>query len=115
MTRTLAALLLALAGLLWGLGYAWQQQAVAQHPLLPVAFEHSDHAEQGCLTCHHNFVDDTGSGQCYICHKQHPEVGVLTQMWFHDFCRDCHVEKRLLGEDAGPVRSCRGCHGPERR
>ncbi len=105
-----AALALLLGG--WSLG-EYRERALAQRPLLPVAFEHSDHAGQPCADCHHNFVDGTGGGACYYCHKMDPEINQQIETMFHDFCRGCHVETRHTGEDAGPLRNCADCHsGP---
>lgn len=103
-------LLPALLVLVYGLD-RWRQQAVLQRPQLPVAFEHADHQATPCADCHHNFVDDTGGGACYNCHKLTPELAADIEQQFHTFCRDCHLQVRLRGEDAGPLRQCSGCHG----
>jgi hypothetical protein len=90
--------------------HGWRQEAIARSPQLPVAFEHLDHNRVPCADCHHNFVDDTGGGACYNCHKLTPEIAADMQTMFHDFCRDCHVRTRLAGGDAGPLRQCSLCH-----
>lgn len=94
-------------------GYAWQQgqQALrADRPMLEVTFAHIDHRAVNCVDCHHNFVDDTGQGLCFDCHKTDPAVNALIEDQFHDLCRGCHQDHQRLGEDGGPVRQCIDCH-----
>ncbi len=79
-------------------------------PILPMTFAHLDHTTVGCIDCHHNYVDDTGSEACMHCHVVNQEVWPLLEEQFHDLCRDCHIERATLGEDAGPARRCAGCH-----
>jgi len=88
--------------------------ALSARPMLPVNFDHQDHAGTNCTQCHHDFIDDSGSGSCYSCHKMRPELAPQMEAMFHRLCRDCHVDTRLEGEDAGPLRSCRGCHETHR-
>lgn len=104
-----AAGALLLLGLAWG-ARDWRREAIMQRPLLPVAFEHSDHDGTACADCHHNFIDDTGGGACYNCHKLSPELSAETERMFHEFCRDCHVRTRQLDKDSGPLRECSLCH-----
>lgn len=109
--RYVAVLVVALA--LPGLAYiiyTWRLEAIVQHPQLPVAFEHADHRKVPCADCHHNFIDETGGGACYNCHKLTPEIAADMEAMFHDFCRDCHVRTRTAGEDSGPLRQCSLCH-----
>ena len=87
-----------------------QEDLRATRPILPITFAHADHLKQTCVGCHHNFTDTTGQGLCFECHKTDPTVSSLIETQFHDLCRDCHVEKQLLGEGAGPVRACIDCH-----
>ncbi len=101
-----AALLVAV---LW-VGADYRQSVQATRPLLPVIFEHQDHTDTECFVCHHNFTDETGGGTCYSCHKYDLEIAHEMEDMFHTLCRDCHTETRLEGEEAGPVRSCDGCH-----
>ena len=82
-------------------------------PMLPVLFEHADHSETACADCHHNFLDGTGSGPCYICHKHTAEIAPAMEKMFHDFCFECHAATLAKGEDAGPPRQCSACHGPK--
>ena len=104
---------LVLGGLLLSLALA--RPAYVHHaPLLHVGFQHADHRSVNCLDCHHNYIDDTGSDLCYACHKSTLELAETIQDMFHTFCRDCHVEKQMSGEEAGPVRLCSGCHNPDR-
>ncbi len=78
--------------------------------MLAVTFAHADHVEQNCVECHHNFVDDTGTGMCFDCHKTDPEVADLIEEQFHTLCRNCHIEKQAAGEAHGPTRQCLDCH-----
>jgi len=86
------------------------ESAARKRPLLPVVFDHNVHTDTGCITCHHNFSDDTGAGSCYSCHKSTPEISSQIETMFHDLCRDCHTEKRIDTSDAGPMRRCSLCH-----
>ena len=106
--KTLAVVLV-LAALLLGVHH-WRQQAIPLQPLLPTKFEHIDHTATQCADCHHNWIDDTGSGPCYNCHKTSPEVWVEMEPMFHEFCWGCHIETRHKEEEAGPVRECALCH-----
>ena len=83
---------------------------IVTHPVLPVDFVHADHITVGCIDCHHNFNDETGTGDCYFCHKNDPAVASRMQSMFHEFCRGCHLEKAQAGEDGGPLRVCSDCH-----
>ena len=87
-------------------------QVVPHHKgvLLVVNFAHADHTDQHCVDCHHNFVDDTGVGLCFDCHKSDPEIAPDIEAQFHDLCRGCHVENQLAGAEHGPTRSCIACH-----
>lgn len=90
-------------------------QMIRTHELLPVAFEHLDHSAEKCVVCHHNYEDDTGFDSCYSCHKHEPDVALEIESMFHDFCRDCHIEKALAGEASGPFRVCGECHNDSGR
>ena len=88
------------------------------HPagaMLAVTFAHADHTEQNCIICHHNYVDDTGQGLCFDCHKTDPQVSDLIEEQFHDLCRTCHMDHQREGEDYGPIRQCYACHLPDDR
>jgi hypothetical protein len=101
---------LALAtALLLGVEHYRVKKTPAQ-PMLPLTFEHGDHTETNCTDCHHDYMDDSGSGLCLACHKQSPEIAADMELMFHNFCFDCHVSKRQEGEDSGPQRECSGCH-----
>jgi len=88
----------------------YRASQVPSEPLLTVAFEHIDHTETQCADCHHNFIDKTGGGTCYNCHKYTPEIAADIEKTFHDFCFACHVARRKEGEESGPMRACSGCH-----
>ena len=82
--------------------------------MLPVTFAHADHTHETCVTCHHNYIDDTGSGLCFHCHKTDPEVAPIIEQQFHDFCRGCHIDKLVVDKDFhGPIRICKDCHTAE--
>ena len=98
------------ATLLITMAESYRAHKSLQRPLVPVAFEHADHRETACADCHHNFVDDTGGGTCYNCHKYEQEIAADMEKMFHDFCFSCHVSKRQEGKESGPMRSCGGCH-----
>ena len=100
---------LALTGLAYII-HTCRHDASMQPPQLPVAFEHLDHSKVPCADCHHNFLDETGGGACYNCHKLTPDIAADTEATFHDFCRGCHVRTRAAGEDSGPLRECSQCH-----
>ena len=110
--RTLSlvcGVLVALTGVIF---FAAREQAILASPLLPVNFDHYDHAATRCATCHHNFLDDTGTSACYACHKGDRAVGPHIERDFHTFCRDCHVKLAEQGLQSGPVRRCGACHDP---
>ena len=78
--------------------------------MLVIKFAHKDHTQQDCVACHHNYVDNTGSGMCFDCHKTDPIVAPLIEEQFHDLCRGCHEDNQHQGNDYGPIRSCVACH-----
>lgn len=84
------------------------------HPVLPMTFAHVDHATERCVDCHHNYVDETGSGLCMNCHVTEPELWPVFEEQFHALCRDCHEKKQVQREESGPTRSCIGCHLDDR-
>ncbi|MGD9603428.1 MAG: cytochrome c3 family protein [Gammaproteobacteria bacterium] len=88
----------------------WREHLVVRRPLLPIVFDHHDHAAVKCATCHHNFFDDTGRDACYFCHKRQRELALTIERDFHVFCRNCHVAIADRGIKSGPVRRCQGCH-----
>lgn len=99
---------------------AWRQEQVIEAPLLGAIFDHGIHRKVGCADCHHNFTDGTGSGSCYMCHKQDEQLALSIEPDFHDFCADCHIKAAKEGHPEGvnletelghgPVRQCSGCH-----
>lgn len=111
MLRLLKAGLLLISITAAGYGFQqWQMSLRADRPLLPLTFAHLDHRTVSCVACHHNFIDDTGQGLCFDCHKTDPAVNALIEDQFHTLCRDCHLERQSLGEDGGPARQCIDCH-----
>lgn len=78
-----------------------------------MTFAHQDHTQQACVGCHHNYVDDTGSGTCLDCHKSDITVSPLLEEQFHGLCMTCHLEEQVAGNAHGPVRDCLGCHTPD--
>ncbi len=78
--------------------------------ILPMNFAHLDHAPVNCVTCHHNYIDDTGGGLCMNCHVSDQRIWPLLEKQFHGLCRGCHEEKAALGETSGPPRRCVACH-----
>ena len=79
--------------------------------VLHAYFPHENHRPVSCITCHHNFVDRTGAGSCYDCHRgTRPDLPNAAEATFHVFCRDCHRNLALQETKHGPVRECSGCH-----
>ncbi len=87
-----------------------RDDSIVRHEMLPVDFLHVDHNGVGCADCHHNFIDSTGMGDCYRCHKSDESLAPVMQETFHRLCRDCHVTEARLGNESGPVRACDQCH-----
>jgi len=78
---------------------------------LRVDFPHDKHRAVECVECHHNFVDRTGSGSCYSCHRSaRADLKVGAEARFHDFCLHCHRDPRPAFERHGPVTGCSTCH-----
>lgn len=117
LARLKTGLWILLAGLLsvWGLLALrdYQQTARAQADFLPVTFAHSKHQGVNCASCHHEFIDDTGRGLCFDCHKTDPTVNASIEVQFHELCWGCHVEKQAAGEAHGPTRQCISCHAAD--
>lgn len=90
----------------------WQYRLtlIPQQPQLPTHFLHKDHEKTPCAQCHHNYVDDTGGGTCYACHKHTKDLNLDMEAMFHRFCWQCHQDEQAKGEESGPIRSCQGCH-----
>jgi len=78
---------------------------------LRVDFPHDKHRGVDCVECHHNFVDRTGSGGCYSCHRSaRTDLKFGIEARFHDFCLHCHRNPRPTFEKHGPVTGCSTCH-----
>ncbi len=80
-------------------------------PIDSAGFLHASHSKVTCVTCHHNFLDDTGKENCLNCHKR---VSLSEPMridrMFHAFCGECHRDERTAGHKTGPIDDCSGCH-----
>jgi hypothetical protein len=85
--------------------------------VLPVNFPHDKHTTVNCVTCHHNFADQTGvSGGCLDCHRsERNDLPQASEPLFHTFCRSCHVELAETTDIHGPTRSCSSCHVAQER
>ena len=85
----------------------------AAHPdIIAVNFPHDSHTSVSCVTCHHNYVDHTGTTACIECHRSaRTDLVRSSESEFHTFCRGCHTQLALDGQQKhGPTRSCSGCH-----
>jgi hypothetical protein len=86
------------------------QPALRPSPL-QAFFPHEQHRSVDCVACHHNFIDKTGAGNCYDCHRgTRPDLHQASEATFHEFCRGCHVQRALERSKHGPVRECAACH-----
>ena len=93
----------------------FKQDSVHLDVPLPMTFAHADHAKQQCVTCHHNFQDDTGQGLCLDCHRKDSKIAFKMRDQFHDLCMTCHIDKRNDGQHSGPLRNCKACHTEDHR
>lgn len=90
---------------------ALREPVIARRAPVKVAFPHDKHGAVACVECHHNFVDRTGSGGCYACHRSaRHDLQVQAEARFHDFCLGCHRSPPRHFERAGPVTGCSTCH-----
>ena len=79
--------------------------------LLPVSFPHEKHTTVGCVLCHHNFTDKTGTGSCLDCHRSdRSDLTASVEATFHTFCRNCHTRLAATTDQHGPTRACATCH-----
>ena len=81
--------------------------------LVAVHFPHEKHTKVACVTCHHNFVDKTGLGSCFDCHRSsRPDLTASAEATFHVFCRGCHTQLAATrsADPHGPTRACSECH-----
>jgi len=86
-------------------------EPAAQPARIHVNFPHESHISVNCASCHHNFVDHTGSLACIECHRgDSPSLPRSSEATFHVFCRSCHTRLALDGLRHGPTRACSGCH-----
>ena len=87
-------------------------EPLAKPAAIAVSFPHDSHTTVSCVTCHHNYVDHTGTTACIECHRSaRTDLLHSSESTFHTFCRDCHTQLALDGQQKhGPTRSCSGCH-----
>ena len=87
-------------------------EPLAKPAAIAVSFPHDSHTTVSCVTCHHNYVDHTGTTACIECHRSaRTDLLHSSESTFHTFCRDCHTQLALEGQQKhGPTRSCSGCH-----
>jgi len=100
----------ALSAGVWFAHGHWQRS----RPLMPLAFPHEPHASVNCITCHHDYKDQSpsvsGNRTCILCHKQSPALAVRIEADFHQLCQSCHLRRLQAFHASGPVRSCQACH-----
>lgn len=101
-----------LAGLWAGPVAEMRLAGLRSSPVDHAGFDHADHTNFTCVSCHHNYTDKTGSEICITCHKRISlsETMRIDRM-FHAFCTDCHRRERAAGRKSGPIDHCTGCHG----
>jgi hypothetical protein len=87
-------------------------EPLAKPAAIAVSFPHDSHTTVSCVTCHHNYVDHAGTTACIECHRSaRTDLVHSSESTFHTFCRDCHTQLAVGGEQKhGPTRSCSGCH-----
>lgn len=86
-------------------------EPVTKPAVIAVNFPHDLHTSVSCVTCHHNYVDHTGTTACIECHRSsRTDLGRSSEQTFHTFCRDCHAQLALDRHKHGPTRSCAACH-----
>jgi Class III cytochrome C family len=87
-------------------------EQATQPDKIAVIFPHDLHTSVSCVTCHHNYVDHTGTTACIECHRSaRSDLLRCSESEFHTFCRGCHTQLSLDGQPKhGPTRSCAGCH-----
>lgn len=86
-------------------------EPVAKPAVIAVNFPHDLHTSVSCVTCHHNYVDHTGTTACIECHRSsRTDLKRSSEQTFHTFCRDCHTQLALDSHKHGPTRSCAACH-----
>jgi hypothetical protein len=87
------------------------EPAITTPSPIPVRFPHEKHTAVNCLVCHHNLLDNTGSGNCIACHRSsRRDLRHSSEATFHVFCRSCHVLLATQGQRHGPTRACSECH-----
>lgn len=90
-----------------------REPVIARNAALKVDFPHDKHRQVDCVECHHNFIDNTGTGGCYACHRSgRADLRLGAEARFHDFCLGCHRDPRPALTRHGPVTGCSTCHVP---
>jgi Class III cytochrome C family len=111
----LIALPLILCGIVIALAVGPMAQArltgLRSSPIDHAQFLHDDHTRFVCTTCHHNFIDRTGTENCITCHKSlSTRETMRVDRLFHAFCTDCHRRESLTSHKSGPLDHCTACH-----
>ena len=116
MLVTVSLCVLALAALLVPrAGLALRTPLLQRTNSLVLDFPHDKHGEVNCITCHHNFVDTTGTAACISCHRSgRADLKVGAEARFHDFCLGCHRDPPPPLARHGPVTGCESCHATPR-
>jgi hypothetical protein len=112
-TAALAAVCLALLlALPWrGVSAALRESPLPRRQALVVTFPHEKHTSVACVTCHHEFLDRSGSGTCYNCHRSdRADLPRGAEALFHGFCLGCHRDPPAADRRHGPVTGCVTCH-----
>jgi hypothetical protein len=96
-------------------------EPVARPAAIAVNFPHDLHTSVSCVTCHHNYVDHTGTTACIECHRSahitaeaQPPQSVVNQATLFGGGK----EPGLRAASAAPIKSaeqtfhtfCRDCH-----
>jgi predicted CXXCH cytochrome family protein len=116
LSRSMAALVALCLALLLALPWRGVAAGLRESPLsrtqaLVVTFPHEKHASVACVTCHHEFLDRSGSGTCYSCHRSdRADLPRGAEALFHVFCLGCHRDPPSAGGRHGPVTGCASCH-----
>ncbi|MBV8854806.1 MAG: cytochrome c3 family protein [Sinobacteraceae bacterium] len=90
-------------------------EPAARPAKITVNFPHERHTSVSCITCHHNYLDKSGTTACIECHRsQRSDLPHSSEATFHSFCRDCHARLAAEHTHHGPPRSCSACHDASR-
>ncbi|MBV8741886.1 MAG: cytochrome c3 family protein [Sinobacteraceae bacterium] len=90
-------------------------EPAARPAKITVNFPHERHTSVSCISCHHNYLDKSGTTACIECHRsQRSDLPHSSEATFHSFCRDCHARLAAEHTHHGPPRSCSACHDASR-